>query len=153
MNIKELLERIEKLQRRWTYHAVEHRGKRDNNDPNYNAYDHGVATGYLKALNTFKDWARRLDTIPEQPVEGLEEAAEEHTFFAANQPGQDWETHDVTNAFKAGAEWMKAKMLEEAVEGIAHPDDCEIWVNLVGYGYKFKDGDKVRVIVIKEYEK
>ena len=47
-------------------------------------------------------------------------------------------------------EWMKAKMLEGAVEGVAHPDDCEIWVNLVGYGYKFKDGDKVRVIVIKE---
>lgn len=69
MSIKELLERIEKLQRRWTHHAVEHREKRNNNNPNYNAYDHGVATGYLKALNTFKDWARRLDTLPEADLD------------------------------------------------------------------------------------
>lgn len=69
MGIKELLERIEKLQRRWTYHAVEHREKRNNNNPNYNAYDHGVATGYLKALNTFKDLARRLDTLPDADLD------------------------------------------------------------------------------------
>lgn len=69
MSIKELLERIEKLQRRWTYHAVGHRERRNNNSPNYNAYDHGVATGYLKALNTFKDWARRLDALSEADLE------------------------------------------------------------------------------------
>lgn len=61
MTKTEVLTQIEKLQRRWTYHAVEHRAKRDNNDPNYNAYDHGVATGYLKALNTFKDMVRRMN--------------------------------------------------------------------------------------------
>ena len=44
-------------------------------------------------------------------------------------------------------------MMKEAVEGEAHPDDCEIWVNLVGYGYKFNDGDKVRIIIVKEDEK
>lgn len=60
MTRKELLLQIEKLQRRWQYHAIEHRAKRDNNAPDYNAYDHGVATGFLKALNTFKDWATRL---------------------------------------------------------------------------------------------
>ena len=41
-------------------------------------------------------------------------------------------------------------MMKEAVEGEAHPDDCEIWVNLVGYGYRFNDGDKVHLIIIKE---
>ena len=61
MTKAELIAQIEKLQRRWDYHAIEHRAKRENNNPQYNAYDHGVATGYLKALNTFKDWARRLD--------------------------------------------------------------------------------------------
>lgn len=57
--------------------------------------------------------------------------------------------HDV-DTFKAVAEWMKKQMMEEAVEGEAHPDDCEIWVNLVGYGYDIKDGDKVRIIILKE---
>lgn len=64
------------------------------------------AIGFYDALDRIEDF---LDTLPEQPVEGLEEAAEAHTFFAANQPGQEWETHDVTDAFKAGAEWMKSK--------------------------------------------
>lgn len=88
--------------------------------------------------------------------EGLEKAAGEYAVDNAQYYYEDDDnaicsTADILKpAFIAGAEWMKSKMLEEAVEGIAHPDDCEIWVNLVGYGYKFKDGDKVRVIVIKE---
>lgn len=48
------------------------------------------------------------------------------------------------------AQRVKEQMMKDAVEGIARPDDCEIWVNLVGYGYKFNDGDKVKLIVIKE---
>ena len=67
MTREELLTQIEKLQRRWDYHAIEHRAKRENNNPQYNAYDHGVATGYLKALNTFKDWTMRLEE--EQGIE------------------------------------------------------------------------------------
>ena len=42
------------------------------------------------------------------------------------------------------------KMKAEAVEGIVHPYDSKIWVNLIGYGYKFNDGDKVRIIIVKE---
>ena len=61
MTRTELFAQIEKLQRRWTYHAVEHREKRENGSAHYNAYDHGVTTGYLKALNSFKDWAMRLE--------------------------------------------------------------------------------------------
>lgn len=61
MTKAELITQIEKLQRRWNYHAIEHRAKRENNNPQYNAYDHGIATGYLKALNTFKDWTMRLE--------------------------------------------------------------------------------------------
>ena len=33
---------------------------------------------------------------------------------AAGHPGWDWETQDIAEAFKAGAEWQKAKMMEEA---------------------------------------
>lgn len=67
MTKEELLTQIEKLQRRWNYHAIEHRAKRENNNPQYNAYNHGMATGYLKALNTFKDWTMRLNV--EQGIE------------------------------------------------------------------------------------
>ena len=49
---------------------------------------------------------------------------------------------------KEGYRRCMEQMMEKAVEGIVHPDDCEIWVNLVGYGYKFNDGDKVCVIVL-----
>lgn len=84
---------------------------------------------------------------------GLKEAAAEYGFkqFCNRCEGKKWTTS--REDFIAGAEWMKAKMMEKAVEGIAHPDDCEIWVNLTGYGYKFKDGDKVRVIIVKEKKK
>ena len=47
-----------------------------------------------------------------------------------------------------GMDEQKEQMMNEAVEGIAHPVDCEIWVNLVGYGYKFKEGDNVKIIII-----
>lgn len=60
MTKEEIIAQIEKLQHRWQYHAIEHRNKRDNNNPHYNAYDHGVATGYLKALNTVKDLIKHL---------------------------------------------------------------------------------------------
>ena len=40
--------------------------------------------------------------------------------------------------------------MKDVVEGIVYPDDCEIWVNLVGYGYKFNEGDKIHIIIVKE---
>lgn len=72
-------------------------------------FDDGYFTG-IGVISKF------LDTLSEEPSENLEEAAESHTFFAANQPGQEWETHDVTDAFIAGAEWQKSQMMKEAVE-------------------------------------
>ena len=65
-----------------------------------------------------------------------------------------WNDEDVEtgyiNGFKAGAEWQREQMLKDAVDGIARPDDCEIWVNLKGYDYNYKDGDKIKLIIIKE---
>lgn len=50
--------------------------------------------------------------------------------------------------FKLGAEWQKEQMLVKSIEGTARPDDNEIWCDL--YSSNLKDGDKCRVIVIKE---
>ena len=57
------------------------------------------------------------------------------------------------HGFIAGYEQARKDMMKDAVVGIAQPDDCEIWVNLVGYGYKFNEGDKVRIVVLKDEEK
>lgn len=61
MTKAELLEHIKKLQYRWKFHAIEHREKRENGSPSYDAYQHGITTGFLKALNSFSDWTRRLE--------------------------------------------------------------------------------------------
>ena len=49
-------------------------------------------------------------------------------------------------AFKAGAEWMAGQGYTK--EGIARPDDCEIWVNMTGTD--INDGDKVVVQIRKK---
>ena len=85
----------------------------------------------------------------------LEEAAQgyekKHTYQRYDGGGFTPE-YDATlaEAVIFGAKLHKEQMMKEAVEGIAHPVDCEIWVNLVGYGYKFKEGDKVKLIIVKE---
>ena len=78
--------------------------------------------------------------------EGLEEAAENIYKTPFGTRAED---------FIAGAEWQKSKMLEDAIEGrvgqsgfhnsiyIKEPEWCDTLD-------KFNNGDKVRVIIIKE---
>lgn len=61
MTKKELLSQIEKLQYRWQLHRKEHAIKRGTGDKTYNLFDHGVASGYCKALNSFKDMVNKLE--------------------------------------------------------------------------------------------
>lgn len=61
MKKAELLAQLDKLQYRWTLHRKEHAIKRSNNAPDYNLFDHGVASGYCKALNSFKDMVSKLE--------------------------------------------------------------------------------------------
>lgn len=82
MTKEEILSGIEKLQHRWQFHAVEHREKRNNHSPSYNAHEHGIAVGYLKALNTFSDWIRRLDAKKDLALT-IEDMELIHTFLYA----------------------------------------------------------------------
>lgn len=60
MDRNELRVQLDKLQRKWQCRAGQHRAKMEVNSPTYDAYDHGVATGYLKAITTFKEYVSKL---------------------------------------------------------------------------------------------
>lgn len=108
----------------------------------------------------------------EKPSEDLEEAAKEYAIL--DEEGK-WKDGGKYKGFIAGAGWQKQRdaelieiayndgitigktkqkeqMLKDAVEGRAHPEECEIWVNLFGYGYKYNAGDKVKMIILKDGE-
>jgi len=52
------------------------------------------------------------------------------------------------DAIEYGMQTMKEQMMTKAIDGTARPDDNEIWCNLTSNN--LEDGDKVKVIVIKE---
>lgn len=96
----------------------------------------------------------------EEPVEGLEEAAWDCVLDSidVNNPVLLPKYKELlTYLFKAGAEWMKAKMMEEAVEADVNTYKDPIlscgWAEFVvdmPSTETDKLGDKVRIIVIKE---
>lgn len=97
--------------------------------------------------------------------EGLKEAAENYIAPIENDEGLDYinfNGRDIKDAFIAGAEWQKAKMMDDAV-GIEVKEDAGGYpiipldaIELYDYENDkplAKAGDKVKVIVIKESEK
>lgn len=52
----------------------------------------------------------------------------------------------IETVFKAGAEWMAGQGYTK--EGVARPDDCEIWINFTDTD--IKDGDEVIVQIRKK---
>ena len=85
----------------------------------------------------------------EQPSESLEEAAEKYCEKINHR-----QTTIITDSFIAGAEWQKAQMMKEAVEGEVENSSFGIVYlrkNLMNEGYS--TGDKVRIIIVKEDKK
>lgn len=80
----------------------------------------------------------------------LEDAAKEYADYNSRRWQEDGDIYydhsKIMDAFKAGAEWMAGQGYTK--EGIARPDDCEIWVNLTDTD--IRDGDKVIVQVRKK---
>lgn len=97
----------------------------------------------------------------------VDEAAENYIAPIENDEGLDYinfNGRDIKDAFKAGAEWQKTKMLEGAVEGkVVEGYGCEkgedgVWRKVVIPTIRieatnFSIGDKVKVIVVKEGQK
>ncbi|MBR1698440.1 MAG: hypothetical protein IJ714_01475 [Bacteroidales bacterium] len=104
-------------------------------------YDKGEENGRMEVLTSLQSTIASLQQ--EQPS-GLDEAAEKYSenILANNEDLQD----AIEDAFKAGAEWMEGQGYVK--EGIARPDDCEIWVNMTNTD--IKDGDEVIVQIRKK---
>lgn len=95
--------------------------------------------------------------------EGLEEAAKEYATKWHKRPdGSEWKSiypAGTTRDFITGAEWMKAKMLEDAID-IEVKEDAGGYPYIVAtelYDYEndktlAKAGDKVRIVFLKEEE-
>ena len=60
----------------------------------------------------------------------------------------------IRQAFIAGAEWQKAKMMEEAVEGYVnyYEDSGGILMAEAQVGCPYHIGDKVKIVIVKEEE-
>lgn len=107
----------------------------------------------LYAFHGFRDGAMWRDSQAQRLSNDVDGAAEDMLDDAA----YDWVMGNFGNpkeslfdfdcrCFKAGAEWMAGQGYTQ--EGIARPDDDEIWVNLKNTD--IKDGDKVVVQIRKK---
>lgn len=129
--------------------------------------------GWNNALNAISKF---LDSLPEQPVEGLKEEIERfenwmETYnqadyptsyttrdiarhFAEWQKKQDQETIELAedHAMLAGMNKMEQQMLEKAYDTVMQFDELDDLVptfeDMQKFG--FKVGDKVKVIILKE---
>lgn len=125
-----------------------------------------------------KELLQFIDSIPEEPVnEDLNDAARDYSLVIFRQNGVDMECvgPDSVSAFKAGAEWQKQQMKEvlqtEYEKGrfdmreemMKDAVEAEVFVDYnINFGYgsltanidldeqHLKEGDKVKIIIIKE---
>lgn len=111
-----------------------------NDDTEMHAYYHGKAVS-LQELLSFIDSFQQ-----EQPSDDLEEAADkyEQEYFTDATLGE---------AYITGAEWQMKQMLKDAVEGEIQMRYsgclCAKTIRAINED-KFKLGDKVRIIIVKE---
>lgn len=95
-----------------------------------------------------------VDSQPEEPVnEELEEATKEWSENEDNVRGCDYiSLVRVEEAFKAGANWQKDKLIKDAIEGyvdqVEYPGST--WIELSDTPKDLKDGDNVKLTIIKE---
>ena len=101
-----------------------------------------------------------MDKI-EKTDKSLEEAANKYaTEWHENPDGSAWKPYfevSAIKAFIAGAEWQKAKMMEEAVDADVNTYGDLVagksWAEFVVEMSTNNLGDKVRIIIVKEEEK
>ena len=168
MTNKELFQKIRaEIERLYDGKAPKHAQQCD--------FDDGYFTG-IGAISKF------LDTLSEEPSESLEEAAEEYAsdYPAWNDEqviakyafkrGAEWQKGQdlaemgqsksplsvayANRCFENGKQAMKEQMLKEAMEGQIYGSHGDYWIESEIYeNLKGKEGDKVRIIIVKEENK
>lgn len=122
-------------------------------EENHKYYNGDFHDGVVFTVDKAKELIDSLQQ--EQPVDELEKELEEAAERYNEMMSWEWEAPNYPHkaAFIAGAEWQKAKMLEEAEECDLYYDGdfLAIDLNMVELGYSEKD--KIKVIVIKEEQK
>ena len=117
-------------------------------------WEDGYYSGLYKAESIIDNLEiKEIDSL--QETSDLETAADKYAIKMYNMFIED-ETilnnkegdEILSDAFKAGAKWKEQQMMAKAIKGTARPDDNEIWCNLASSN--LKDGDKVKVLVVKE---
>ena len=125
----------------------------DKNQNFLSSYHEGIFDG-LSMLENFLD-TLEVKEVKEEPVSNdLEEAARKagQEYF----PNEDniwarpnYEAKKAECVFKAGAQWQKERLMENAVEAVIHPYDGEIWVDKDLLSI-YDDCQRVKLIIIKE---
>ena len=124
--------------------------------------------GYFTGLSVVSNF---LDTLSEEPEKSLAEAADEMAIRAFPEKKSystvydrvvDYNAVDRKNyrdGIIAGAEWQKQQMIEETVEGYVDKDHIVtegpfyyIRSRNLDLPNRLKEGDKVRIVVIKAEE-
>ena len=99
---------------------------------------------YISVTHFAEDLLSFLDGVEEEPIEGLDEAAREYATVCHKSkcyPPCD-------EAFKAGAEWQKAKMLEGAEECELYWDGDFLAIDLNMRVLGYSERDKVNIIIL-----
>lgn len=123
----------------------------------------GMARDYQFAENLQRMMIDLRDKLcaSEQPSEELEEAFDEvlpnPNWYISNDGEDAYNVKQMKEMFNAGANWQKEQIMKSAIDG------CQIKRNgytqvkvLNGFSttcetiQKFKDGDKVKILIIKE---
>lgn len=127
----------------------------------YKAKFHQNGDSYHLGIIDGLDMAKRiLDTLPDEPIttcDQLEEAAEKSAILQYEMPTDVDKAMQVMSArifheigFKAGAEWMKTKMMEGAVEGKVFMSFAPGHNQMVMADVDLPTNTKVKVIIVKE---
>ena len=109
---------------------------------------------WVSSTYMYEDLLDFLDTlevkeVEEEPVSNdLEEASDNYVGHAP-EIDEDLSCFIRRNAFIAGAQWQKERLMENAVEAVIHPYDGEIWVDKDLLSI-YDDCQRVKLIIIKE---
>ncbi len=126
----------------------------------YQALNNGYSQNCYGARDALRDLENFIDSLSEEPDKSLDEAAEkssaQYYVDAGYSPFPNVETAAHKSGFIAGAEWQMKQILKEAVEGEIQMRYsgclCAKTIRAINED-KFKFGDKVRVIIVKEEKK